>query len=88
MDTNPDEEFSPNSYLLRACPGPQQAAGSGKETVVSECALRSVRHSRVSGKMTAPNRGLGRRWGEHQVNRACRFVALQLQDPFIEGHGY
>ncbi|XP_036896596.1 teneurin-2 isoform X2 [Sturnira hondurensis] len=29
MDTNPDEEFSPNSYLLRACSGPQQAASSG-----------------------------------------------------------
>ncbi|KAM4037016.1 teneurin-2 isoform 1-T1 [Anomaloglossus baeobatrachus] len=24
MDTNPDEEFSPNSYLLRACAGSQQ----------------------------------------------------------------
>lgn len=30
MDTNPDEEFSPNSYLLRACSGPQQASSSGK----------------------------------------------------------
>ncbi|XP_036168553.1 teneurin-2 isoform X3 [Myotis myotis] len=29
MDTNPDEEFSPNSYLLRACSGPQQASSSG-----------------------------------------------------------
>ncbi|KAL6038125.1 hypothetical protein STEG23_010857, partial [Scotinomys teguina] len=28
MDTNPDEEFSPNSYLLRACSGPQQASSS------------------------------------------------------------
>lgn len=37
MDTNPDEEFSPNSYLLRACSGPQQASSSGKETV---CCLR------------------------------------------------
>lgn len=36
MDTNPDEEFSPNSYLLRACSGPQQASSGGKETVVSE----------------------------------------------------
>lgn len=33
MDTNPDEEFSPNSYLLRACSGPQQASSSGKETL-------------------------------------------------------
>lgn len=31
MDTNPDEEFSPNSYLLRACSGPQQTSSSGKE---------------------------------------------------------
>lgn len=31
MDTNPDEEFSPNSYLLRACSGPQQASSSGKK---------------------------------------------------------
>lgn len=37
MDTNPDEEFSPNSYLLRACSGPQQASSSGKEIV---CCLR------------------------------------------------
>ncbi|KAM4826765.1 LOW QUALITY PROTEIN: teneurin-2 [Thomomys bottae] len=29
MDTNPDEEFSPNSYLLRACSGPQQPSGVG-----------------------------------------------------------
>ncbi|KAK9406680.1 hypothetical protein NXF25_005454 [Crotalus adamanteus] len=31
MDTNPDEEFCPNSYLLRACTGPQQTSSSGKE---------------------------------------------------------
>lgn len=64
MDTNPDEEFSPNSYLLRACPGPQQAAGSGKETVVSECALRSVRHSRV-WQNDSPESGAGEKvvWG-------------------------
>ncbi|XP_061472765.1 teneurin-2 isoform X3 [Rhineura floridana] len=30
MDTNPDEEFSPNSYLLRACSGPQQTSSSGE----------------------------------------------------------
>ncbi|XP_049504860.1 teneurin-2, partial [Panthera uncia] len=42
MDTNPDEEFSPNSYLLRACSGPQQASSSGKETVVSECVVLSL----------------------------------------------
>ncbi|XP_056431089.1 teneurin-2 isoform X10 [Hyla sarda] len=28
MDTNPDEEFSPNSYLLRACSGSQQPSSS------------------------------------------------------------
>ncbi|KAM3925786.1 teneurin-2 isoform 1-T1 [Leptodactylus fuscus] len=30
MDTNPDEEFSPNSYLLRACSGSQQPSSSGQ----------------------------------------------------------
>ncbi|XP_043925520.1 teneurin-2 isoform X2 [Protopterus annectens] len=28
MDTNPDEEFSPKSYLLRACSGTQQGAST------------------------------------------------------------
>ena len=42
MDTNPDEEFSPNSYLLRACSGPQQASSSGKETVAWSCGVVCV----------------------------------------------
>uniref|UniRef100_A0A452VL44 Teneurin-2 n=1 Tax=Ursus maritimus TaxID=29073 RepID=A0A452VL44_URSMA len=82
MDTNPDEEFSPNSYLLRACPGPQQAAGSGKETVVSECALRSVRHSRVWNSLT------NRRSQIHAPAPAPNDLAttpesVQLQDSWV-----
>ncbi|KAF7464675.1 Hypothetical predicted protein [Marmota monax] len=38
MDTNPDEEFSPNSYLLRACSGPQQASGSD-DFAIKMCSL-------------------------------------------------
>ncbi|XP_019390418.1 PREDICTED: teneurin-2 isoform X2 [Crocodylus porosus] len=40
MDTNPDEEFSPNSYLLRACSGPQQASSSGPSNHHSQSTLR------------------------------------------------
>ncbi|XP_073913835.1 teneurin-2 isoform X13 [Castor canadensis] len=40
MDTNPDEEFSPNSYLLRACSGPQQASSSGPPNHHSQSTLR------------------------------------------------
>ncbi|XP_053232465.1 teneurin-2 isoform X7 [Podarcis raffonei] len=40
MDTNPDEEFSPNSYLLRACSGPQQTSSSGPSNHHSQSTLR------------------------------------------------
>uniref|UniRef100_A0A8C9DD73 Teneurin-2 n=1 Tax=Prolemur simus TaxID=1328070 RepID=A0A8C9DD73_PROSS len=40
MDTNPDEEFSPNSYLLRACSGPQQASSSGPPNHHGQSTLR------------------------------------------------
>ncbi|XP_007437055.1 teneurin-2-like, partial [Python bivittatus] len=40
MDTNPDEEFSPNSYLLRACTGPQQTSSSGPSNHHSQSTLR------------------------------------------------
>lgn len=68
MDTNPDEEFSPNSYLLRACSGPQQASSGGKETVVSECVLSCAWPSWVSLKVTTIDTKKGRRWwcGGHQ----------------------
>lgn len=67
MDTNPDEEFSPNSYLLRACSGPQQASSGGKETVVSECVLSCAWPSWVSRKVTTIDTKKGRRWcGGHQ----------------------
>ncbi|XP_075065930.1 teneurin-2 [Mixophyes fleayi] len=39
MDTNPDEEFSPNSYLLRACSGSQQPS-SGPTNHHSQSTLR------------------------------------------------
>ncbi|XP_075712542.1 teneurin-2 isoform X6 [Rhinoderma darwinii] len=40
MDTNPDEEFSPNSYLLRACSGSQQPSSSGPTNHHSQSTLR------------------------------------------------
>ncbi|XP_039209345.1 teneurin-2 isoform X2 [Crotalus tigris] len=40
MDTNPDEEFCPNSYLLRACTGPQQTSSSGPSNHHSQSTLR------------------------------------------------
>ncbi|XP_015674820.1 teneurin-2, partial [Protobothrops mucrosquamatus] len=40
MDTNPDEEFCPNSYLLRACTGPQQTSTSGPSNHHSQSTLR------------------------------------------------
>lgn len=68
MDTNPDEEFSPNSYLLRACSGPQQASSSGKETLWCLnvwCFVVDIRES--PAKTTATETKAGRRWcGEHQ----------------------
>ena len=62
MDTNPDEEFSPNSYLLRACSGPQQASSSGKETVASEhvVVVCAMIWSPLWNDTSKP--GLGRRW--------------------------
>ncbi|ETE67942.1 hypothetical protein L345_06267, partial [Ophiophagus hannah] len=35
MDTNPDEEFCPNSYLLRACTGPQQTSSSELQVILT-----------------------------------------------------
>uniref|UniRef100_A0A670YS97 Teneurin-2 n=1 Tax=Pseudonaja textilis TaxID=8673 RepID=A0A670YS97_PSETE len=40
MDTNPDEEFCPNSYLLRACTGPPQTSSSGPSNHHSQSTLR------------------------------------------------
>ncbi|XP_070595573.1 teneurin-2 isoform X3 [Erythrolamprus reginae] len=40
MDTNPDEEFCPNSYLLRACTGSQQTSSSGPSNHHSQSTLR------------------------------------------------
>ncbi|KAM9312735.1 teneurin-2 isoform 3-T3 [Gastrophryne carolinensis] len=40
MDTNPDEEFPPNSYLHRACSGPQQPSSSGSTHHQSQSTLR------------------------------------------------
>ncbi|EPY73537.1 hypothetical protein CB1_002798012 [Camelus ferus] len=47
MDTNPDEEFSPNSYLLRACSGPQQASSSDpRPSMIADMSLINVRKNR------------------------------------------
>lgn len=61
MDTNPDEEFSPNSYLLRACSGPQQASSSGKETVAWSCGVVCVMIWSLLRNDTSETRA-GRRW--------------------------
>lgn len=62
MDTNPDEEFSPNSYLLRACSGPQQAASSGKETLWCLnvcCVVPDLHESPTKGQLLTQRRGEG-----------------------------
>lgn len=75
MDTNPDEEFSPNSYLLRACSGPQQASSSGKETVLSDCVVCCAWHLWVSSKVTTVETKAGRRWyGEHRGEMHLSFL--------------
>ncbi|XP_051790160.1 teneurin-2 isoform X2 [Erpetoichthys calabaricus] len=40
LDSNPDEEFSPNTYLLRPCVGPQPASGGGPPNHHSQSTLR------------------------------------------------
>ena len=89
MDTNPDEEFSPNSYLLRACSGPQQASSSGKETVASEHVVVCVWWFGVSCEMTPLNQGWGEGGvGSEEVKCVCRLVTLRFQGLFVEGCGY
>lgn len=80
MDTNPDEEFSPNSYLLRACSGPQQASSSGKETVASEHVLCAWWFG-VSYETTPLKPGLGRRWCGEQGGE----VPLSSGDTEVSG---
>ena len=85
MDTNPDEEFSPNSYLLRACSGPQQAASSGKETCCLNVRVRVRDNVAPPGTRPFGNEG----WGEGgvggvKVKHICHFVNLRFQDTFVE----
>ncbi|XP_034511552.1 teneurin-2 [Ailuropoda melanoleuca] len=97
MDTNPDEEFSPNSYLLRACPGPQQAAGSGPPNHHSQSTLRpplppphnhTLSHHHSSANSLNRNSLTNRRSQIHAPAPAPNDLAttpesVQLQDSWV-----
>lgn len=75
MDTNPDEEFSPNSYLLRACSGPQQASSSGKETLWCLpvwCFVLDICESPAKWQLLKQRWS----WGAFKVKRICHFYDL------------
>lgn len=77
MDTNPDEEFSPNSYLLRACSGPQQASSSGKETLwclIVWCFVLDICESPAKWQLLKQRLGESG-VGSTKVKHICHFVA-------------
>ncbi|XP_026636293.1 teneurin-2 isoform X7 [Microtus pennsylvanicus] len=97
MDTNPDEEFSPNSYLLRACSGPQQAASSGPPNHHSQSTLRpplppphnhTLSHHHSSANSLNRNSLTNRRSQIHAPAPAPNDLAttpesVQLQDSWV-----
>uniref|UniRef100_A0A8C9Q9Y5 Teneurin-2 n=1 Tax=Spermophilus dauricus TaxID=99837 RepID=A0A8C9Q9Y5_SPEDA len=97
MDTNPDEEFSPNSYLLRACSGPQQASGSGPPNHHSQSTLRpplppphnhTLSHHHSSANSLNRNSLTNRRSQIHAPAPAPNDLAttpesVQLQDSWV-----
>ncbi|XP_068014526.1 teneurin-2 isoform X14 [Melanerpes formicivorus] len=97
MDTNPDEEFSPNSYLLRACSGPQQASSSGPSNHHSQSTLRpplppphnhSLSHHHSSANSLNRNSLTNRRNQIHAPPPAPNDLAttpesVQLQDSWV-----
>ncbi|XP_064527676.1 teneurin-2 isoform X12 [Pseudopipra pipra] len=97
MDTNPDEEFSPNSYLLRACSGPQQASSSGPSNHHSQSTLRpplppphnhSLSHHHSSANSLNRNSLTNRRNQIHAPAPAPNDLAttpesVQLQDSWV-----
>ncbi|XP_076793154.1 teneurin-2 isoform X7 [Arvicanthis niloticus] len=97
MDTNPDEEFSPNSYLLRACSGPQQASSSGPPNHHSQSTLRpplppphnhTLSHHHSSANSLNRNSLTNRRSQIHAPAPAPNDLAttpesVQLQDSWV-----
>ncbi|XP_065500389.1 teneurin-2 isoform X6 [Caloenas nicobarica] len=97
MDTNPDEEFSPNSYLLRACSGPQQTSSSGPSNHHSQSTLRpplppphnhSLSHHHSSANSLNRNSLTNRRNQIHAPAPAPNDLAttpesVQLQDSWV-----
>ncbi|KAM4675330.1 teneurin-2 isoform 1-T1 [Discoglossus pictus] len=97
MDTNPDEEFSPNSYLLRACSGPQQASSSGPTNHHSQSTLRpplppphnhTLSHHHSSANSLNKNSLTNRRNQIHAPAPAPNDLAttpesVQLQDSWV-----
>ncbi|XP_010620532.1 teneurin-2 isoform X6 [Fukomys damarensis] len=97
MDTNPDEEFSPNSYLLRACSGPQQASSSGPPNHHSQSTLRpplppphnhTLSHHHSSANSLNRNSLTSRRSQIHAPAPAPNDLAttpesVQLQDSWV-----
>ncbi|XP_045140633.1 teneurin-2 [Echinops telfairi] len=97
MDTNPDEEFSPNSYLLRACSGPQQASNSGPPNHHSQSTLRpplppphnhTLSHHHSSANSLNRNSLTNRRSQIHAPAPAPNDLAttpesVQLQDSWV-----
>ncbi|XP_012884111.1 PREDICTED: teneurin-2 isoform X3 [Dipodomys ordii] len=97
MDTNPDEEFSPNSYLLRACSGPQQTSGGGPPNHHSQSTLRpplppphnhTLAHHHSSANSLNRNSLTNRRSQIHAPAPAPNDLAttpesVQLQDSWV-----
>ncbi|XP_054412168.2 teneurin-2 isoform X7 [Pongo abelii] len=97
MDTNPDEEFSPNSYLLRACSGPQQASSGGPPNHHSQSTLRpplppphnhTLSHHHSSANSLNRNSLTNRRSQIHAPAPAPNDLAttpesVQLQDSWV-----
>ncbi|XP_069850070.1 teneurin-2 isoform X2 [Dipodomys merriami] len=96
MDTNPDE-FSPNSYLLRACSGPQQTSGGGPPNHHSQSTLRpplppphnhTLAHHHSSANSLNRNSLTNRRSQIHAPAPAPNDLAttpesVQLQDSWV-----
>ncbi|XP_056431084.1 teneurin-2 isoform X6 [Hyla sarda] len=97
MDTNPDEEFSPNSYLLRACSGSQQPSSSGPTNHHSQSTLRpplppphnhTLSHHHSSANSLNKNSLTNRRNQIHAPAPAPNDMAttpesVQLQDSWV-----
>ncbi|XP_064422810.1 teneurin-2 isoform X2 [Latimeria chalumnae] len=97
MDTNPDEEFSPNSYLLRPCSGTQQASSSGPPNHHIQSTLRpplppphnhTLSHHHSSANSLNRNSLTNRRNQIHTPTPATNDMpttpeSVQLQDSWV-----